>query len=398
MVLASNRSLRFRLVVLGSVVVGMTVVMWTIAGVYYRAQRGLLAASGVAYTLGLRHALDADHISAIDNVTRKLMTDGRYSTTVGFFFSIGHSSLVIAGCFVLWATERAIEDAATNYMTVLTYVSSVFASVFLILIGLINLVQLIKVKRELQRIKREKVYREVDDQAFKGVGGVFTRCAGGIFKSVDRSWKMFFVGLIFGLGFDTTASVTAVMTTATSRMSDRRISFVDALIISMLFTCGMVAMDTADGIMMLGTYKWSDRKIVRRLFFTYIITLISVIAALVIGVIIGLRLIVDASDCTENNFCKFISFIDAQFQFIGLGLTLCFIAVWGGGYLYYRHSHWSLLEDQIVYASETCASSQALVADGYTPTYSCTPKSQSSLQLTQYGQVTQYTEVVTEWP
>lgn len=387
---------------------------WVTAGIAFHNKQELLTAAGIAYALGLRHGLDADHISAIDNVTRKLIGAGQISTCVGLYFSLGHSSLIFVGCLILYFTAKKWEESNPASLRILNFVSSAVASVFLIAIGVANAVQLYRTKKELSRVKkavedhRAKILKDQDkcmttqcttpefaesvqplasserptdnvledpfvvSPGFSGSKGCISWCAGGLFEMVTSSWMMFGVGIIFGLGFDTTASVTAIMATAAAKASGtiegsdeafRAITILEALILPLMFTAGMVLMDSADSIMMLGSYRWSDRKLIRKLFFNYVILLISVTAALSIGLIIFFRLIVDIAECEgENGFCDLIGFLDGQFQYIGIAITCIFVFIWVGGYFYYTHSHWSALEDEIteIFAQRELAEAQAL--------------------------------------
>ncbi|KAJ3067359.1 hypothetical protein HDU98_009402 [Podochytrium sp. JEL0797] len=245
-----------------------TAVVWTAAILTYRSHlpsfTGLLI---LAYTLGLRHAMDADHIAAIDNVTRRLIQDGQEPVTVGTFFSLGHSTIVILATFLVAVISSSIASGYDNYNNVAQYVGTSISATFLILIGTLNGYSAWCTYKEMKRIKNQEVVTPMDWQEILNNGGFFTRLFGlRVFKLINRPWKMYFVGFLFGLvsflsafagklrqtqSFDTATEiyVLAISIAAHQSSDSWYILFLPAL-----FTVGMCMIDTMDGIMMSGVY------------------------------------------------------------------------------------------------------------------------------------------------
>src|SRR5271154_3013958 len=236
-----------------------------------------IGVSVLAYTLGLRHAFDADHISAIDNTTRKLMNEGRKPLSVGYFFSLGHSTIVVAIGVGIVVAEKAVYGAVSNNNSNLEQFGGIFGTVvsasFLYLIALLNVVILAGIFRVF-RSMREGNYDEAELERQLNNRGLMFRFFGRWMTTIDREWKMYPVGVVFGLGFDTATEVTLLATTAL--LASQHLPFYSILCLPILFTAGMSLMDTIDGIFMNFAYSWAFFNPVRKVYYNLAITGLSV--------------------------------------------------------------------------------------------------------------------------
>ncbi|HEY9392085.1 MAG TPA: HoxN/HupN/NixA family nickel/cobalt transporter [Mycobacteriales bacterium] len=239
-----------------------------------------------AYALGMRHAFDADHIAAIDNTTRKLMADGQRPVSVGFWFSLGHSSIVFGLCFLLWAGVRTlagqVEDDASALQQTTGLIGTLVSGTFLMLIGIINLVILrtiLAVFRQMRRGAYDEA--ELEDQLNKR--GFMNRILGGATRSVRKPWHMYPVGLLFGLGFDTATEVSLLVLAGGAAAFS--LPWYAILTLPVLFAAGMSLLDSIDGCFMNFAYGWAFSKPVRKVYYNIAITGLSVAVAMIVGVI-----------------------------------------------------------------------------------------------------------------
>ncbi|HKS99950.1 MAG TPA: HoxN/HupN/NixA family nickel/cobalt transporter [Rugosimonospora sp.] len=247
-----------------------------------------------AYTLGLRHAFDADHIAAIDNTTRKLMADGQRPVSVGFWFSLGHSSIVFGLCFLLSIGVRALAGQVENDSSALQrttgLVGTLVSGVFLLLIAVINLAVLrgiLKVFTEMRRGSYDEA--ELEDKLNKR--GLLNRILGGATRAVTRPWHMYPVGLLFGLGFDTASEVSLLVLAGGAAVFS--LPWYAILTLPVLFAAGMSLLDTIDGCFMNFAYGWAFSKPVRKVYYNITITGLSVAVALVIGMVELMSILTD---------------------------------------------------------------------------------------------------------
>ena len=251
--------------------------------------KGLGVGIGVAITawfLGFRHAFDADHISCIDNTTRKLMADGQRPLGTGFFFSFGHSTVIVAVGVGITVAARAVFGAVVNpssaYQTAGGTIGTVLSASFLYLIALLNLIVLagiFKVFREM----RSGAYDEQQLEAQLQARGLMYRFFGRFMRSINHSWQLYFVGLIFGLGFDTATEV--VLLAATAYAAIQGLPYFAVLALPFLFSGGMMLFDTLDGAFMNVAYGWAFARPVRKVYYNLVITALSIGAAFIIGTI-----------------------------------------------------------------------------------------------------------------
>ncbi|HEX4012815.1 MAG TPA: HoxN/HupN/NixA family nickel/cobalt transporter [Candidatus Cybelea sp.] len=274
-------SLGNRIAALYAFLIGLNCAAWGLAFWLFASRPLLLGTALLAYTFGLRHAVDADHISAIDNVTRKLMQDGKRSTGVGFFFSFGHSTVV----FALTAGIAIAAAVVKNHLPALEQVGQLVgtsvSAAFLFLVAAINAFVLLDIFRAFRSVRRGEGYdrRDVDDMLDqRGLIGRFFR---PLINLVDASWKMYPIGLLFGLGFDTATEVGLLGIAAVE--AGKGLPVYTILVFPLLFTAGMSLVDTTDGILMLGAYGWAFVKPLRKLYYNLVITLVSVLVALIVG-------------------------------------------------------------------------------------------------------------------
>ncbi len=251
-----------------------------------------------AYTLGLRHAFDADHIAAIDNTTRKLMSDGQRPLTVGFFFSLGHSSVVFALALLLALGLRAVvgpvEDDSSRLHFYTGLIGTGVSGAFLYLIALLNVVVLIGIVQLFRRVRTgrydpEKDGAELEQQLDNR--GLINRFLGRLTKSITKSWHMYPLGLLFGLGFDTATEIALLVLAGSSAASG--LPWYAILCLPVLFTAGMCLLDTIDGSFMNFAYGWAFSNPVRKIYYNITVTGLSVAVALLIGTVELLGLFAD---------------------------------------------------------------------------------------------------------
>jgi high-affinity nickel-transport protein len=239
-----------------------------------------------AYTLGLRHAFDADHIGAIDNTTRKLQTDGQRPLGVGFFFSLGHSSVVLVLAILISIGVKGLTGAVSNDASELHTVTGVIgpsvSGLFLWIIGVLNLLVLLSIIRIFRKMRRgdfdeQELEHELDNRGF--MNRFYKRAT----NAITRSWQMYPLGFLFGLGFDTATEIALLATAGAAAAGG--LPFYAIVALPILFAAGMCLMDTLDGAFMNFAYGWAFAQPIRKIFYNITVTTLSVIVALVIGTI-----------------------------------------------------------------------------------------------------------------
>lgn len=244
---------------------------------------GLVGLGLLAYGFGLRHAVDADHIAAIDNVTRKLMQQGKRPVAVGTFFSFGHSTIVILLSALLGAASLFIQKNLPTLQSVGGLIGTLVSAVFLYLIAALNLVILVEIVKTFRKVTRGGGYDAAQVEDYLNQRGFLQRFFRPLFNLIRDSWMMYPIGFLFGLGFDTASEVGVL--TLSVLTTHQGVPFVYVLALPLLFTAGMSLVDTSDGVLMLGAYGWAFVKPVRKLYYNLNITLISVLIAVVVGTI-----------------------------------------------------------------------------------------------------------------
>ena len=338
--------LRRRLIAIYTVLIGGNVLVWLWALVALGDRPVLLGTALLAYTFGLRHAVDADHIAAIDNVTRKLMQQGQRPVGVGFFFSLGHSAVVV----LLSVGVAFVASALTSHFDSLKAIGGIIgtsaSALFLFAIALVNILVLVSVYRTFQAVKRGEPFTESDFDILLNNRGLLSRIFRPLFRLVTKSWHMFAIGFLFGLGFDTATEV--ALFGISSAQAANGMSFSSIMVFPALFTAGMSLVDTTDGVLMLGAYGWAFMKPIRKLYYNMTITAVSVVVAIVIGVLETLNLIGDQLGLTDGGgFWGAIGAIDDNFGAVGYVIIGIFVLSWVGSVVFYKLKRYDDLDVQL---------------------------------------------------
>ena len=306
---------------------------WIWALIAFIDQPVLLGTAFLAYMFGLRHAFDADHIAAIDNVVRKLMQDGKSPYSVGFFFSLGHSTIVVLASVVIAATAAAMQGKLDTLHKIGGVVGTSVSALFLLVIGIANLFILRSVWSAFGRARRgEKIIDEDLDTLLAG-RGLLACIFRPVFRAVSRSWHMYPIGFLFGLGFDTATEIGLLGISATQ--AAKGMSFWTILVFPALFTAGMSLMDTTDSVLMTGAYGWAFVNPVRKLWYNLTITAASVVVALFIGGVEVFGLIGDKLGL-EGRLWRVIGGLNDNLANLGFAVVGIFIASWIVSAVIYR--------------------------------------------------------------
>jgi high-affinity nickel-transport protein len=324
--------LKQRLVRVYSVLAALNIGAWLCALIVFRNNSVALGLSLIIYGLGLRHAVDADHIAAIDNVTRKLMQEGKRPVSTGFFFALGHSTVVL---LVTAATVRAagLLDRFESFKGVGGAISVSVSALFLFAIAAMNIMIFLSVYKTYRRVRNGGVYVEEDLDILLGNRGFLARIFRPLFRMVTRSWHMFPLGFLFGLGFDTATEI-AVFSISIAQAA-KGVSFSAVLIFPVLFAAGMSLVDTTDGVMMLGAYDWAFIKPMRKLYYNMTITLVSVLIALLIGGIEALALLQNKLSL-KGALWRATRTLNDNFNNLGFVIIGIILVAWSLSYLIYR--------------------------------------------------------------
>ncbi|MGA2396035.1 MAG: HoxN/HupN/NixA family nickel/cobalt transporter [Candidatus Lustribacter sp.] len=280
---------RSKIVALYALLVLANAGAWALAFVVFAGRPLLLGTALLAYTFGLRHAVDADHISAIDNVTRKLMQDGKKPVSVGFFFSLGHSTIVIALSAAIAFAATVVHASLPGLASIGGVIGTSISALFLYAIAALNIVVLIEVYGTFRRVRHGEPYATAAAEASASGGGLWCRLLGPFMRLIGASWQMYPLGVLFGLGFDTATEVGILGIAALE--AGKGLPVYSIMVFPLLFTSGMCLLDTTDGVLMLGAYGWAFVKPVRKLYYNLNITLVSVLVAVFVGTIEALSII-----------------------------------------------------------------------------------------------------------
>lgn len=327
------RSLKSRIIFIYVLLVAANTGGWIWALAAFHRFPLLLGTAFLAYTFGLRHAVDADHIAAIDNVTRKLMQEGQRPVAVGFCFSLGHSTVVVGLSVVIALTSSAIKSRFQSYQDFGGIVGTVVSAFFLLGIGLANILVLLSVYRTFQHVKRGGKFVDEDLNLVLGRRGLSGRIFRKLFRLISHSWQMYLIGLLFGLGFDTATEIGLLGISASE--ATKGLPIWSILVFPILFTAGMALVDSTDGILMLGAYGWAFVKPMRKLFYNLTITFVSVLVALLVGGIEIFGLIGDHYKI-HGAFWSFIGALNDNFGLVGFSVIGLFALSWVVSILIYR--------------------------------------------------------------
>ncbi len=328
------KSLRLPLIGIYSLLITANLAVWAWALIVFRHHPIFLGTALLAYGFGLRHAVDADHIAAIDNVTRKLMQEGKRPVSVGFFFAMGHSTVVILAAAGITATATLMSSHLEQFKNIGGVIETLVSALFLFMIAAANLIILRSVWRTYRHVRSGGRYVDEDFDLLLNNRGILARLFRPLFKLVTTSWHMFPLGFLFGLGFDTATEVALLGISATQ--AAQGVSIWSIMVFPALFAAGMSLIDTTDGVLMLGAYNWAFIKPIRKLYYNLTITLVSVIVAILIGGIEALGLIGDQLSLT-GWFWKAIGTLNDNFNGLGFLIIGVFIAAWVGSIVVYRY-------------------------------------------------------------
>jgi len=317
--------------------IGGTLLMWAATSGHYKLADGTLFGGGtgfLALTLGMRHAFDADHISAIDNTTRKLMSEGKRPLGVGFFFSLGHSSVVTALAIILNFGIKSlgvqVKDTNSKLHHYTGLIGTTVSGAFLVLIALLNLLVLISVVKVFKQM-REGQYNEEELEKHLNSRGFMMRFFGPIARRIDSSWKMYPLGILFGLGFDTATEVALLVLAGSSVVAG--LPWWAILSLPMLFAGGMSLLDTIDGSFMNFAYGWAFSRPVRKVYYNIVITGLSVIVAIFIGGLEVAQVFANQLNLSGGFWNYALAFNINKAGFIIVAL---FVAVWAFALLLWR--------------------------------------------------------------
>lgn len=319
---------------MGGIVLALHVFGWGVLVFGVAPQHITLGSAGVfgvglgvtAYLLGVRHAFDADHIAVIDNTTRKLVGEGTRSLTTGFWFSLGHSSVVFGLAFLLAIGVRAVvgpvQDEGSPMLQTLGLIGSLVAGTFLILIGLSNLFAAVGIAKVFRQM-RTGDFDEAELERQLQQRGFLARLLGRVMRRVSKPWHLYPVGLLMGLGFDTATQVALLVLAAGTAAFT--LPWYAILVLPVLFAAGMSLFDALDGIFMARAYGWAFLKPIRKVYYNLTVTVLSVIVALVIGVIVLTGLLVERLGVESGPIAAIGS---ANLESVGFMIVGLFVTAW----------------------------------------------------------------------
>jgi len=323
---------------------------WGLLLAYAANHPGFIWLGGVAYMLGLRHAFDADHIAAIDNTTRKLLQSGKKPLGVGFFFSLGHSTVVFLiavalGLAVRWIVQGVVADSS-ELRSIGGAIGTVVSGGFLVLIGILNLLVLLDIIRVYRGMRRG----DYDSAALEReltAGGLMTRLFGRLFRVIEHSWQMYPIGFLFGLGFDTASEVTFLAVSAGA--AAQGLPFAAIMSLPLIFAAGMSLMDTMDGAFMAKAYTWAFASPIRKVFYNMTITSLSVFVALFIGVIELTQILIQVLGLHGGIYSVIAT--SNMLVYAGYVIVAAFVITWAAALVIYRvrriDERWGAIIDKV---------------------------------------------------
>jgi high-affinity nickel-transport protein len=322
-----------RLAVVYGLLITANIAAWTWAFAAFASHPVLLGTAFLAYVFGLRHAFDADHIAAIDNVVRKLMQERKRPLTAGFFFSLGHSSIVIIASAAIAAGATVLQGRLDAFHNIGGIVGTLVSAFFLLLIGVANLVVLKGIWSAFDRARSGGRVGEAELEALLAGRGFLSRLFRPLFAMVSRSWHMYPIGVLFGLGFDTATEVGLLGISA--MQAAQGMTFWTILIFPALFTAGMALVDTTDSAAMVGAYGWAFVNPIRKLWFNLTITGASVVVAIFIGSVEALGLLSDRLGLA-GGFWDLIGGLNGNLSNFGYAVVGVFVLSWLVSTVIYR--------------------------------------------------------------
>lgn len=335
--------LRARILSIYGVLLIFNVGAWIWAIIAFRHFPLLLGTAFLAYSFGLRHAVDADHIAAIDNVTRKLMQVGKQPVAVGFMFSLGHSTFVFIGSIAIASAALGFQHRVDALRGIGGIIGTIVSIASLIGIAFVNLTVLRSVYRLFVRARGGAPYVEEDLNLLLADRGLLARLFRPAFAVIQQSWHMYPLGLLFGLGFDTATEIGLLSISATE--SSKGLPMLSTLVFPALFAAGMSLVDTTDNVLMLGAYRWAFVKPIRKLYYNITITLVSVVVALVVGGIEALGLFAGQFQF-GGIFWDIVRKLNNNFETLGYFIIGFFVVAWMLSIAFYKWQRFDDLEIQ----------------------------------------------------
>jgi high-affinity nickel-transport protein len=316
-----------------AILIPANIAAWIWAWVAFSDRPVLLGTAFLAYSFGLRHAFDADHIAGIDNVVRKLMQEGKTPYSAGFFFSLGHSTIVVLATVAIAATAAALQGRLEEFHDIGGIIGTTVSALFLLIIGIANLFIFFSVWSVFSRARRGERIGEEDLDALLAGQGFLARLFRPMFRVVTRSWHMYPIGFLFGLGFDTATEIGLLGISATQ--AAQGLSFWTILVFPALFTAGMSLMDTTDSVLMTRAYGWAFIHPIRKLWYNLTITAASVVVAIFIGGLEALGLIGDKLGL-DGGVWGVIGDLNDNLANFGFAVVGVFVASWVISTVIYR--------------------------------------------------------------
>jgi high-affinity nickel-transport protein len=314
---------------------------WAWAASAFHGRPAMLGMALLAYAFGLRHALDADHIAAIDNATRKLMQEGKRPITLGLFFSLGHSTVVVLATIGVALATATFKNELEDFHSIGGMIGTSVSATFLLIIAALNVVILVNVYKTFQRVKRGETCVAEDLDLMLAKSGFFARIFRRLFAMIGKSWHMYPLGFLFGLGFDTATEIGLLGIAAAEGSNGLPIWSI--LIFPALFTAGMTLIDTTDNVLMVGAYGWAFVNPVRKLYYNMTITFVSVLVAVLIGGAEALGLIADKFGLS-GGLWDAVGGVSEHFGLLGYLIVGVFVLSWVGSMLIYRLKGYDRLE------------------------------------------------------
>jgi high-affinity nickel-transport protein len=330
-----SRSERIRIAIVYSLILGATAFGFLAAFIIGQISPVLAGLGLVAYAFGLRHGVDADHIVAIDNTTRKLLQDGQRPFTVGMWFSLGHSAIVFILIIALVFATRAIVAELPAVQAAGEIIGLAVSGTFLIVIGLVNVLIVVGIYRVFVDLKKgdQKLNAAELEVLLNKRGGVLNRLFNPLFRLIRRPWHIFPVGFLFGLGFDTATEVALIAISVGIGVSSA-VPIWMILILPLMFTCGMVFVDTTDGVIMRSAYGWAFINPIRKVYYNLTVTIVSVVVAFGIG---GIEILILVGGRLGLTGPFWDSLADLNFETIGFSIIALFVVAWAFSVAYWKY-------------------------------------------------------------
>lgn len=310
---------------LGALII-FNIVLWVYAYVSFEANAKFLALCLMAYGFGLRHAVDADHIAAIDNTTRKFVQQDKQPVSIGFFFSLGHSTIVILLSLGVAAGAAYIQTHMSGFQNIGGIIGTTISALFLFILGIINLLIFIDTFKKFQHYKNKGQQESEDIEKILEQQGFLDKIFKPMFKLVSKPWHMYVVGFLFGLGFDTATEVALLGISATQ--AAQGVSVWAVMLFPLLFMAGMLLVDTLDGMLMLKVYRYAFINPLKKLYYNMVITFVSFVIAFFIGGIEALSVLSDNLHVADSLFWNVINALNNGLDDMGFYIIGFFALTW----------------------------------------------------------------------